>query len=362
MKREEKISPRQFVFLMLTCILSTVDVFVPNQAAQYAGRDAWISALAAGLIGYTIYRVVIMLGLLFPGHSLAGFSRLLLGKYLGGLVTIIYIAGFLTVCVAVMVQFAVIMPIAFKPESSIYLWDLLILIPALYIASLGISVPARMNELLLPVGLLILILVVSLNIPEIDLKKYLPVFENGYLPPAKVTVVIGANLAYSVAIVSLLPLIENKGRLPGLGLPSFIVVSLALLLGTASIAIFGPDLTAMFLFPALQMTRNIDIGFLTRLDAFMMMVWYTGFLIFMTVFSYGAASLTKDLFGLKDYRLVLWLYGVVIMVGADFRITNIPTIMMLLNVPLSILLYALGLAIPLLLYMVARIRGYPGRT
>ncbi|RYD01793.1 hypothetical protein N752_28470 [Desulforamulus aquiferis] len=49
MNRANIISAKQAVFLLLTCILSTVDVFLPSEVAQHAGRDAWMSALLAAL-------------------------------------------------------------------------------------------------------------------------------------------------------------------------------------------------------------------------------------------------------------------------------------------------------------------------
>lgn len=358
MKIDDKVSPKQVVFLILTCILATVDVFVPNVVAQYAGRDAWISALAAAAIGFLIYRIILMLCLHFPNLSLAGFNRLLLGKYLGGLVTVVYIISFLVFCAVAMVQFAVIMPMAFKPESSIYLWDLLILLPALYVASLGISVSARMNELLLPLGLLVLLLVVGLNIPEMELKEYLPVFNHGYLPAAKGAFIIGANLAYSILILAILPMINKNEKMTNLGPVGFVLISFILLVGTAAIPLWGPNLTGMMLFPALEMIRNIDIGFLTRLDALMMGMWYTGFFIFIAIFSYAAAFLTRDLFNLKSYKPILWFYGIIIMIIADIKITNVSMLRMLFTWPLAVLLYILGLVIPLLLYMVAKLRGY----
>ncbi|AEF93581.1 spore germination protein [Desulfotomaculum nigrificans CO-1-SRB] len=357
-KSNNLISSRQTVFLILTSILATVDVFLPAEVARYAGRDAWMSAILATFIGYFIYRVIVALCLLFPDYSLAGFNRLLLGKYLGGVLTVFYIIAMLTVSTGVTVQFAVIMGTAFKPESSPYIWHLMVLIPALYVTSLGIHVPARMNELLLPFGLIVLLGVMVLNIPEMDFKEYLPMFYHGYLPPVKGALVIGAKLAYSVMILALIPFIEKKKKLPRQGLPAFICVGLALLAGTTAIALMGPKLTAMTLFPALEMVRHIDIGFLTRLDVIMMAVWHTGFFIFLCVSIYFAASLTRELFNLRGYKLILWIYGLVIFIGANIYITSVPLIRFLLVIPLAVLLYTVGLVIPLFLYLIARFRGY----
>lgn len=354
-----KISAKQAAFLVATCILATVDVFIPSEVAQRAGRDAWLSVVIAAIIGYSMFRLILKLCSLFPNHTLAGFNRLLLGKYVGGLVTVIYILAFLIVSAVALVEFAVIIPTAFKPGSSIFLWDFTLLLPALYVASLGISIPARMNELLLPLGLLILLVVAVFNIPYINLKEYLPVLENGYLPPLAGAYTIGGKVGYSLLYFAIFPLIEHKDKLKTLGNKLTPLLMLALWAGTLAIPIFGPALTGMMIFPALEMIRNIDIGFITRLDALMMMIWYMGFLIYITAFSYGAAVLTRDLFNLKGYRLVLWFYGLVILIIADFRMINVPLIRTLFLSPLSSMVYILALVIPLLLLIVAKLRGYP---
>lgn len=353
------ISAKQAVYLILTCILATVDVFLPAEVAKYAGRDAWMSALAAPVIGYLIYLIIVKLCLLFPDLSLAGFNRLLLGRYLGAAVTILYVLTFLALSTSAVMQFSIIMGSAFKPESPPYVWHLVILVPALYVTYKGIAVPARMNELLLPMGLLLLLSVVLLNIPEIDLQEFLPVFYDGYLPPVMGAIIMGSTLGYSMLLLALVPIISKKEKLIQQGPLAFTMVALALLAGTAAIGIFGPILTSMTLFPALQMIRNIDIGFLTRLDALIVTVWYTGFFVFLCAHTFAAASLTRDLFNLRGYRFLMVIYYILVLIGANVYITNVPLTRWLLNVPLAILLYAMALVIPLLLYLVAKLRGYP---
>lgn len=358
MSKEDRVSAKQMVLLVLTCILATVDIFLPSQVAQIAGRDAWLAALAASVLGYLIYRLILLLSLLFPRQSLAGLNRKILGKYLGGLVTLFYIVSFILLSIMIVIQFSVIMGSAFKPESPPYIWHLIVLIPAIYVTSLGIKVPARMNEILLPLGFFLLFAVVLLNIPEIQLREYLPIFERGYLPALQGTVLIASKLCYTIIILALMPYVNKQEKLVALGLPGFFIVALALLGGTTSIAMFGPQLTAVTLLPALAMIRNVDIGFLSRLDALMIGIWYSGLFIFTCVYCFGAASLTRDLLGWKNYRPVLWFYGIVILITANIKIVDVSYIRFLLGSPLTVLLIILSLGIPLLLYLIARLRGF----
>lgn len=362
MQKEARISAKQAIFLVITCILTTVDVFLPSQVAMLAGRDAWISALLAPLLGYLIYRILVALCLLFPHQSMAGFNGKILGKYLGGFLTLIYVAAFLLFCTGAVVEFSIIISTSFKPESPPYLWHLTLLLPSLLVATMGISVPARMNEILLPLGVLLLVLVSLMNISNIQLDEFLPIFQYGPLPFLEGAGLVGGRLSYALLLVALAPLIKHQHKLPGFGAPAFVVVGVALLFGTLSIPIIGLQATQAEMFPALMLIRAIDIGFLTRMDPFIMMIWFTGFFVFLAVFSYGAAVLTRDLFRLQTYRWVLWFYGLLIVLGANFRITNVPMIRELLGTPASIGLYLLALVIPLFLYIVARTRGLAPET
>nr|WP_315990634.1 GerAB/ArcD/ProY family transporter [Desulforamulus aquiferis] len=42
--------------------------------------------------------------------------------------------------------------------------------------------------------------------------------------------------------------------------------------------------TEASLLPALMMVRSIEIGFITRMDPFMMTIWFTGFLSLLQLF------------------------------------------------------------------------------
>jgi spore germination protein KB len=358
--KNTKITPKQTVFLVLSCTLSSVHVFLPNQMTLIASRDAWISALLASIIGGLIFFTVVKLCMLMPNYSLATINKKLLGKYFGGLLTSVYIISFLTLCIRGLIQFAVIMTVSFKPESAPHVWHLLILIPALYVAFLGISVSARMNEIILPVGFTLIIMLIMLDIPNMNFKEYLPVLQHGYKPPLMGAAFAGGHLAYSIIILALMPLINKKEKLITTGIPLFVLVTTtSLLIAVLSIAIVGLMPTKAWLLPSLIIIRAINIGFFSRLELILITIWQMGFFVLVSVFIYSAATLTRDMFSFKGYRIILLIYGVLVFIGANIYITNVSLLRELFLYPLTILFYVLGLAIPLMLYALAKLKGYP---
>ncbi|MBO8137243.1 MAG: GerAB/ArcD/ProY family transporter [Desulfotomaculum sp.] len=76
-----KISARQLMFIIITFIISTADIFLPAIVAQQAGRDSWISVVVANAEAMVVAAVALSLGLRFPQLTLVGICQKVLGKW-----------------------------------------------------------------------------------------------------------------------------------------------------------------------------------------------------------------------------------------------------------------------------------------
>jgi len=69
----------------------------------------------------------------------------------------------------------------------------------------------------------------------------------------------------------------------------------------ADLAIFGPEVTARWFFPALNGVRMIHLAnFLERMEAFIMVVWVSGALIKISVYYWAAVLGSAQWLELKD--------------------------------------------------------------
>ncbi len=65
--------------------------------------------------------------------------------------------------------------IAFNPKTPIAVFIITIILLAAYAVGKGIETISRMNEILLPVGIMVLIGISALNFKELDFNYFLPI-------------------------------------------------------------------------------------------------------------------------------------------------------------------------------------------
>lgn len=67
---EKKISRKQMIFLLVTTVISTADVFLPSFVALAAKQDSWISVLISFVTSSIVFVVYYKLALLFKEEIL----------------------------------------------------------------------------------------------------------------------------------------------------------------------------------------------------------------------------------------------------------------------------------------------------
>ncbi|MFZ5988485.1 MAG: GerAB/ArcD/ProY family transporter, partial [Bacillota bacterium] len=150
---KSKISSLQFMFLIITLVIATADVFLPAFVAQEAERDSWISAIIGTISSLVIVNIFIALALRHPDKTFIEYSCDILGKPLGKLCGFIFLYYVFMVTVMVTKQLGEIFVTSFNPEAPILIYIISVILVASYAVGKGIEVISRVNEILLPIGL-----------------------------------------------------------------------------------------------------------------------------------------------------------------------------------------------------------------
>lgn len=355
-----KISALQACLLCITTVISTADVFLPSFVAQEAQQDSWISVILGTASSMAVIMMFLALGLRFPDKTILQYSCDILGKPLGKLVGFIYIYYLVDIGTAVVREFGEIFVTAFNPDSPLLIYSLITLLVASYAVAKGLEVITRLNEIMIPVGLLTLVLIALVNVKDTDLKNFLPVLANGFLPPIKGGMLIQSWILEIVIILQLIPYIKDKKNIKKCMTISVGVIGFSMELGVLTIAVFG-KLTGELLFPALEYVRFASIGeYIKNLDITIMGIWITGMFIKATLVFYAIVLGISQLFGLKTYKSMILPVGLLLLsistVGPD-RITNL---LNFLHRTLPFYTFSITFIIPGLLLAVAIIRGIPG--
>ena len=321
-----RISALQFGLLGLTMVIATADVFLPAFVAQEAQQDSWLSVIFGTASSLVISILFILLAKRFPGKTLVEYSSEILGKVLGKLIAFFFIFYMLIVGYAVLREVGDIFVTSFNPDAPLIIYSLITVLVAAYAVHNGLEVIARVNQIMIPFGLGMLVLIALVNIQVTDLTNYLPILENGFIPPLKGALLIQAWLLELVIMLQFVPFVKDKKNITKSFTLTIIILGLSMLLGTLTIAVFG-KLTSQLIYPALEYVRYASIGeYIKNMDITIMGVWIIGLYIKITIIYYGIVLGISQFFGFKSYKSMIIPVGLLIItlsVSASERMNGV---------------------------------------
>ncbi len=366
MPEKGKIDSKQAVLLMISMILPTAILTIPAVTVKTARQDAWLSVMVATLAGLLIARLVVSLSLRFPGQTLFEFSEEILGKALGKMVGFLYIwLFFLYIGSGVVREFGVFLVTAVMPATPIIVFLIVVTAVAGYAVRNGLEVLCRFNQLFIPVtGLLVIVFLLSTL--DMKLDRLLPVFDAGLAPIVKSAVTPTMWLGEIVTLAMIIPYLSKPKEAHRVAVLSILITGFFL---TASIMeallIFGPNLTGHWIFPTFNATRVVSIAnFLERLEFIVIMAWVLGGIVKVGVFYYAVVLGSAQCLGLRDYRPLVLPVGVILVALSILlhgeNIVEVLHYIPHVEVPFLLIVFEVG--IPLLLLIVALVRGKGGKS
>ncbi|MTI80966.1 MAG: hypothetical protein FH758_08785 [Firmicutes bacterium] len=351
------ITSRQFVMGWITKTIAIVIMLTIADTIKYSGRDTWLAVLVGAVIAVFSLLIIYRLVSQFPNKNLAQWSREAFGSFLGSVITIIYIILFFSYAVLATNQYSQIMTGVFVPEDPRISYHVILIVPAVYAAVLGVYVIYRLNEILLPIAALISVAVIGLNYASIDFTNFLPVMEQGVKPVINGGLIIGSRFSFVAIMFVLYPLIIHPKKIITQGFMGLFALVILIQLQVLAIAMFGAQYTSTMQFSFLEIARNIGVSdALSRLDSFILTMWITGIFVFVSIFLYGASVLTMDLLKLKNYSYFTVFFGFAVVVINLFLKDNVSLIKHFMGLPLAYAVLSVSLLLPLLMLMFVSVK------
>lgn len=366
MLEQGKIDSKQAIMLMLSMVLPTAILTVPTATVKSARQDAWLSIIVATLAGLLIAALVVSLSLRFPGKTLFEYAEEILGKVPGKIVGFLYIwLFFLIIGSGVVREFGVFLVTTTMPDTPIIVFQIVVVVIAAYAIRNGLEVLSRFNQLFIPVtGLLVITFILSTK--DMKLARLLPVFDAGLIPIVKGAFRPSMVLGQIITLAIIIPYLNKPKDAHRVAILSVLLISFFL---TASILetllIFGPNVTAQFIFPTFNAVRMVSIAnFLERLESVVIMAWVLGCIAKLGVFYYVAVLGSAQWLGLRDYRPLVLPVGVILVAFSILLYgENIVEMLHFISMvwgPLNLIVFEAG--IPLILLIVALARGKGGKS
>ncbi|MFD0828063.1 GerAB/ArcD/ProY family transporter [Neobacillus sp. M.A.Huq-85] len=305
--------PRQlFLLLVLSTGLMNHVILIPN-LLTVAGRDSWLSVIAAYLIALLSLPIIYFILKNSPDGGFFPAVRHRFGAFFSVLLSVPVILFLLISTYITFRDFMVWLKSYFLADYSEFMIKILLLVLCFIITLAGIKAMAITSGFLVPFVVLFGIFIAISNTSMKEPGYLFPVLAEGFSPFWKGVVLSLSGLLEMYLVILLQPFSQASIKFRQL----FILVTFLtiLILGplTAAIMEFGPQEAIQLRYPAYEEWRILSIGeYITHLDFLALYQWMCGGLTRISLFMYLIGTLLTG--KTRHYRLHPVLVGVLYLI------------------------------------------------
>lgn len=360
-----KISNFELVLTTSGFVFGSGPLFIASGITQIAGRDGWISAICATVIGLLTVWINTYLGGLYPDKTFIEVIDILLGKWLGTIISVLY--SFITIVIGTQIVWYVgdLITTNYTPEISPYPINILF-VASLVIALLyGLETMCRAITVYFMILFPLYITTLLMLIPNIKVDNILPIFENGISPVLKGTIPLLSLSVWPFIVLNMVfpshlkDLKKAKhSMLYGYLLGMFIAVIGVLM----CILVLGETITSNSRYPLFVLSREVNVGTIfSRIEGIVIAVWLTTNFISTFFFIYMGIKGISQILKLSDYKKIVIPFGLIIAVYSQFIYKNVPYQIRWDSETWPVLAFTAGAVFPVLLLLLFAIRKVMAR-
>lgn len=196
----EKINRRQLFRLTILEQIGSTSLWAVGIEAK---QDAWIVILFSMLMGFILLRLYTEIHRSFPNENIVGITTLLLGKFIGSPLALIYALFFLFNATRNTSEFGDLINMTFLINTPRLVIIFIFLITIIYILFFRIETLARLTEIAMPVVLLLIVSTYLMAIASgiVDLKQLRPYLAEGIMPVLKASYPVVVNFPFGATFI-----------------------------------------------------------------------------------------------------------------------------------------------------------------
>ncbi|OMF11341.1 hypothetical protein BK127_25395 [Paenibacillus sp. FSL H7-0331] len=349
-----RISTKQLAILVIYFIIGDMLLILPSLTAAASKQDAWLSGGIGFLIGWPIAWFLFRFSRIFPNLTIIEYNRRLLGKWIGGIISIFYLYYFLTT-VSILIReagdFLTTQIFTNTPMNAIHLILIILLV---WGVKSGLETIARTAETFFPLYFLLFLSLFILLIPQAQLIRLQPILGGGILPTIRGSFYTCTfSFCELCSLLMLFPRVISSNHterdyLLGVFFGGMAICSTILL----TVLVIGPNLASIHLYATYITAQKINIGnFVQRVEAILALNWIISTYFKSVLDLYAFLVGTAQFFKLRDYRSLSVPTGMIIF-GLAFTVT--PNVVYFNKVVDYYIFWDVtcALGIPMLLYIV----------
>lgn len=303
----EKISNRQFFFLLFIQRTTIVISFLPVLTSAEARQDAWIVAIVAFFPSALIVFLLGKLAIKFPEKSIVQYSQELVGSWLGKILVLFYLFLYLHMASTDLRLYSELLNISFLSETPLVVIMVLTILTVYMVVYHGLEPLGRCADIIFVLFSIMILITLIIPLFKLDISHLEPMLARGWSPILEASIIPTMVTAQYVNLVMLVPSTNEPEKalrtaLWSLALSSMILVIFAVLV----ICTLGPDEGARSVFPAFKMIRAMRVSeFMERVEAPIVFAWGLGLFITNAVNFYSGSKGLSMLLGMNNYRPLL---------------------------------------------------------
>lgn len=298
-----KISSTQLIFLIISY---NVGVSIIITVGAEAKQDAWLAVLLGPLISLGLGLLYLALANRFPGKTFIAIHDIVWGPFWGKLYSAIFLIFFLhenSLLDGAFIYFQK----EFLLNTPVLILAFLGVGLAVLLASRGLEVLARCNQLIVIFCSINWIILFFMILPEIRLSNFQPVLQTPLSLLVRTTLrCVAFNFSTGYIFLMVFPYVSDNYKIFSAIIKGFAISAVLLLTGVLlTTGVLGPA-TGYFVYPALSATRLINIGeVFSRMEILTGAVFWIGCFALVSLQLYGLIMASSELLKLKSFTLAL---------------------------------------------------------
>ncbi|WP_077622838.1 GerAB/ArcD/ProY family transporter [Sediminibacillus massiliensis] len=272
-----RITHGQMLSIIILSQLVQIYVYSPAYMAQHVKQHVWLPLLLAIILSLLIGWGMLTISRFFAGDSFLVVLQRLTGKFLGGIIGLLYFVYFFILFVIHTQMIVTTFKSLFLPRTPTYATLILVLILALYCSLLGIEVLARASNMVMLLFILVLLFLILAVLPNIHVSYYLPLLPRSTENLWYGTLIPFMSMGQVVIISAIYPFVNYKEETAKVGwliLGIFFALLITSMVVLESVGAFSAFELERLRYPTVELITLIQVGeFMERLEIFLVTMW-----------------------------------------------------------------------------------------
>lgn len=308
------VSRWQLVLLVISFIYGSSLLMAPGLTASASYRDAWISMLLALLIGLLLNLIWIWLLKRYNYLSIFSIVENVTGKWLGMFFNLLIVFYGIHLAAYIVRNLSNFMVINVIPDSNEWIYQVMIILLAIYSCYYGLNNMASMNEFLLPWMLILFALTVCLIANQFELDQLKPILDESFSSISEGAYnTLGFPFIEIILLGAVFTFVQKKEKLMKSYLWAIVCAGLILVFTvTLTVGTEGPFMVTRISYSTYAMMRDITvIKLFERIEVVIIIVWIFGILVKICLCLFAALKGLQHISKHKSYHPFLIPVGLI---------------------------------------------------